>query len=336
MAPFLPSRKSYDLLVVIGFCDKHKVMELRHLRYFVGVAHHLNYSEASRRLHVAQPAISQAILDLEEELGVKLLLRTKRTVQLTKAGSAFLHEAEQILTHADEAGQIARRAARGETGSLGIGFFGSASSPFLPSLVQSYRKNFPDVQLQLYEMTPDQQLAAFDDGRIDLGFSRKLPPDRRAEFEEENVYIDKLGIALSSIHRLARQKVVHLKSLAAEPFVQFHRKGARTLFDEVISVCRRAGFSPRIVNEPDFMATVLTLVQSGLCVSIVPRCVASLKRPVVIRSIIPRSAQIPLCVAWRKSSENPAVTAFLEVLRASRAKIRKQMEKMIRQSNEAA
>jgi DNA-binding transcriptional LysR family regulator len=309
-------------------------MELRHLRYFVGVAHHLNYSEASRRLHVAQPAISQTILDLEEELGVKLLLRTKRTVQLTRAGSAFLDEAEQILTHAKEAGQIARRAARGETGSLGIGFFGTASGPFLPSLVQSYRQKFADVHLQLYEMTPDQQLAAFDDGRIDLGFSRKLPLDRRAEFEEENVYTDELGIALCRMHRLAGQKVVRLKSLASDPFVQFHRKGARTLFDEVIAVCRRAGFSPRIVNEPDFMATVLTLVESGLCVSIVPRCVASLKRPVLIRSIIPKSAQIPLCVVWRKSSHNPAVTAFLEILRASRPAIRKQMEKLICQSNE--
>jgi len=311
-------------------------MELRHLRYFVGVAHHLNYSEASRRLHVAQPAISQTILDLEEELEVKLLFRTKRTVQLTAAGTAFLHEAEKILRHAVEAAQVARRAARGEVGSLGIGFFGTASGPFLPSLVQSYRQKFPDVQLQLYEMTPDQQLAAFDDGRLDLGFSRKLPPDRRAEFEEENVYMDELGIALSPIHRLARQKIVRLKSLAGETFDQFHRKGSRSLFDEVISVCRRACFSPRIVNEADFMATVLTLVESGLCVSIVPRCVASLKRPLVIRSIIPKSARIPLCIAWRKSSGNPAVPAFLEIVRAARPKIRKQMENLIRQSNEAA
>ena len=219
---------------------------------------------------------------------------------------------------------------------MGIGFFGTASGPFLPSLVQSYRQKFPDVQLQLYEMTPDQQLAGFDDGRIDLGFSRRLPPNRRSEFEEENVYTDELGVALCLVHQFAGQKVVRLKSLAGEPFVQFHRKGARTLFDEVIAVCRRAGFSPRIVNEPDFMATVLTLVESGLCVSIVPRCVASLKRPLVIRSIIPKSTQIPLCVLWRKSSDNPAVHAFLEVLRAARPKIRKQMEKMIRQSNEAA
>jgi DNA-binding transcriptional LysR family regulator len=311
-------------------------MELRHLRYFVGVAHHLNYSEASRRLHVAQPAISQTILDLEEEVGARLLHRTKRSVELTAAGAAFLREAEQILVHANEAAQLARRAARGEVGSLGIGFFGTASAPFLPLLVCSYRRKFPDVQLRLYELTPDQQLDAFDEGRIDVGFTRKLPTDRRAEFEEENVYTDELGVALCRTHRLARQKVVRLKSLASEPFVQFHRKGARTLFDEVIAVCRRAGFSPRIVNEPDFMATVLTLVESGLCVSIVPRCVASLKRPLVIRSIIPKSARIPLCVVWRKSSDNPALTAFLEILRASRPAIRKQMGKLIRQSSEVA
>ena len=117
-------------------------MELRHLRYFVGVAHHLNYSEASRRLHVAQPAISQTILDLEDELGIKLLHRTKRTVQLTTAGAVFLREAEQILRHATEAAQLARRAAGGETGSLGIGFFGTASGPFLPSLVRGLAQIF--------------------------------------------------------------------------------------------------------------------------------------------------------------------------------------------------
>src|SRR5262249_18758757 len=156
------------------------------------------------------------------------------------------------------------RAGRGEIGALGIGFFGAASAPILPPLVRSYRRKFPDVQLHLYELNPDEQLAAFDDGRIDLGFSRKLPPDRRAEFEEEVVYTDELGIALPAAYPLARQKVVRLKALAGEPFVQFHRKGVRSLFDEAIAVCRRAGFSPRIVNEPDFMATLMTLVESGL------------------------------------------------------------------------
>jgi DNA-binding transcriptional LysR family regulator len=302
-------------------------MELRHLRYFVAVAQRLNYSEASRRLHVAQPAISQTILDLEEELGVRLLLRTKRSVQLTAAGTVFLREAEEILRRADEARRQAQRAARGEVGSLGIGFFGTAAAPILPALVQACRRKFPDLELQLHELNPDQQLAAFDDGRIDLGFSRPLPADRKLEFEEEVVYTDCLVVALPETHPFAKQKVVRLKSLAGEPFVQFHRKGAPGLFDEVMACCRRAGFSPRVVNEPNFMATVMTLVESGLGVSLIPRCVRTLNRvQVAIRPISPKSARIPLCVAWRKSAHNPAVAAFLDILKAATPAIRAQME----------
>lgn len=302
-------------------------MELRHLRYFAAVAQYLNYSEASRRLHVAQPAISQTILDLEEELDVKLLLRTKRSVQLTAAGITFLREAEDILHRSTEARRLAQRAARGEMGNLGIGFFGTASAPILPGLVQSFRRSFPNVELRLFEMNPDQQLAAFEEGRIDLGFSRPLPQDRRSDFEEEIVYIDQLVIALPMVHPLAKQKIIRLKSLASEPFVQFHRQGAPGLFDEVIGCCRRAGFSPRIVNEPNFMATVMTLVESGLGVSLIPWCVRTLNRPhVVVRPIAPKSARIPLCVAWPKSSHNPALEVFLNVLRAARPQIKTLME----------
>jgi DNA-binding transcriptional LysR family regulator len=110
-------------------------MELRHLRYFAAVAEHLNYSEASRRLHVAQAAISQTIFDLEEELGARLLLRTKRNVQLTAAGCIFLKEAEEILRRADRAARLVRRAASGELGTLHIGFLGPATSEFLPGTV---------------------------------------------------------------------------------------------------------------------------------------------------------------------------------------------------------
>jgi DNA-binding transcriptional LysR family regulator len=302
-------------------------MELRHLRYFVAVAHYLNYSESSRRLHVAQPAISQTILDLEDELDVKLLLRTKRSVQLTAAGTAFLREAEEILRRAHEAQQLAQRAARGEVGILGIGFFGTAFAPILPKLVQAYRRKFPNVELRLFELNPDQQLVAFDEGRIDLGFTRRLPSDRRAEFEEEVVYTDQLAIALPAAHPLARHKVIRLKSLASESFVQFHRNGAPGLFDEVIAVCRRAGFAPRIIHEPNLMATAMTLVESGLGVSLIPRCVRTLNRPqAVIRPIAPKSAPIPLCVIWRKSAHNPALGAFLDILRAATPAIRTQME----------
>lgn len=302
-------------------------MELRHLRYFVAVAQHLNYSEAARRLHVAQPAISQTILDLEDDLGVKLLLRTKRSVQLTAAGTTFLREAEAILRRSSEARRLAQRAARGEVGELGIGFFGAAAAPILPGLVQAFRRQFPDVELSLHELDPDQQLAAFDDGRIQLSFSRPLPAGRSAEFEQEVVYLDRLVIAVAETHRAAKQKVVQLKTLHGEPFVQFYRRGAPGLYDEVIRTCHRAGFSPRIVSEPNFMATVMTMVESGLGVSLIPRCVRSLNRVhVVTRAIAPKSAPIPLCVLWRKIETSPIVTAFLDILRLALGQIRAQME----------
>jgi DNA-binding transcriptional LysR family regulator len=301
-------------------------MELRHLRYFAAVAGHLNFSEASRRLHVAQPAISQTILDLEAELGVKLLLRTKRRVQLTVAGRLFWGEAAEILRRAGEAARLAQRAARGEVGRLHIGFFGSAAAPILPELVQTYRRHFPNVELQLFELNPDRQLAAFDDGRLDLAFSRPLPPDRAPDFHQETVYIDGLAIALPVGHPLAGQKLVSLKKLAAESFVQFHRQGAPGLYDEVLAACRRAGFSPRVISEPDFMATVMTLVESGLGVSLVPGIVKSLNRPrVVLRAITPKSADIPLCLVWRKSVENPALEAFVKIVRAAKPSLQRKM-----------
>ena len=223
-------------------------MELRHLRYFSAVTQYLNYSEASRRLHVAQAAISQTILDLEEELEARLLLRTKRSVQLTAAGSIFLKETEEILRRADQATRLVRRAARGEVGTLRIGFLGPATSEFLPALIQDYRSKYPDVELRLEHMTPDEQLAAFDEDKIDVGLSRSLPPERRPSFNESTIYTDYLIVALPGAHPLAKERAIKLKKLAGERFVLFNRLGAPSAFDQVIAICVGAGFSPHVVR----------------------------------------------------------------------------------------
>ena len=185
IAPACLSWKSYVALVLRVSRNKLLCkMELRHLRYFTAVAEHLNYSEASRRIHVAQPAISQTILDLEEELGVRLLLRDRRTVRLTAAGETFRREALDILRRNQEAVRLTKRASLGEIGQLRIGFFGAAMAAFLPGLVQEYYRRFPDVDLTLREMTSQQQLEAFDEGQLDVGFSRPLPAERSKEFHE--------------------------------------------------------------------------------------------------------------------------------------------------------
>ena len=135
-------------------------MELRHLRYFTAVVQWKTYREASRRLHVAQPAISQTVLDLEEELGLRLFSRAKRVTQLTPEGEAFYAEAVRTLAQAELAIETARRAARGEIGRLSIGFLGSATSAFLPELVRKFKATYPGVKLTLQELTPVQQDAA--------------------------------------------------------------------------------------------------------------------------------------------------------------------------------
>lgn len=302
-------------------------MELRHLRYFLSVAEHLNYSEASRRLHVAQPAISQTILDLEKELGVSLLLRTSRTVQLTAAGIAFLEEASEIVRRSESAKGAAQRAARGEIGALSIGYL-PCTGAILPDLIRTYRGRFPNVTIELHEMSHEQQLEAFDDKRINVGFLRSIPRERERDFNVELVYNDRLEIAMPSKHPLAKNKVIHLRDLATERFVEFHRQGAPGLFDEVIAVCRRAGFSPNIISEYDQMSSVMVFVESGLGVSVVPGCVGHLNNPgAILRPIKPASSRLPLCAVWSKSASAPVVDCFLEALRITKPAIRKIMER---------
>jgi len=310
-------------------------MELRHLRYFTAVAEHLNYSEASRRIHVAQPAISQTILDLEEELGVRLLLRDRRTVRLTAAGETFRREALEILRRNEEAVRLTKRASLGEVGQLRIGFFASAVAAFLPALVQEYHRRFPDVELTLLELTPTQQLGAFDEGRLDLGFSRPLPAERSREFHEELVYTEYLQLVLPSAHPLTRNLAgdgtIGIKRLSAERFVLLHRQRAPGLYDEVLAFCRRVGnFSPQVVNEPDRTSTVLLLVESGIGVSIVAGCVRHLVRaggPVVFYPFQPASAPVELRLTWRRGMpSSPTVEAFRELVQSRLEAIRTLME----------
>lgn len=302
-------------------------MELRHLRYFIAVAQHLNFSEAARRLHVAQPAISQTVLDLESELGVKLLLRTRPTLQLTAAGQTFEREAIEIVHRSERAILATQCTARGEVGCLGVGFLPSACVPILPGLIEAYRRRFPQVSFRLHEMTPAQQLKAFDEKRINLGFSRTFPPERAKEFNVEILYHDRLEIALPRKHPMAAENRIVLKNLSAESFVQFHRPGSPVLFDEVVATCRRAGFSPNIIQEPELLLEVMLLVESGLGISLVPGCARNLNHPnAVLRTLKPVSHPIPLCVIWPKSTQTPILDSFLEIVRSARPAIQKQME----------
>jgi DNA-binding transcriptional LysR family regulator len=301
-------------------------MELRHLRYFTAVVQWKGYREASRRLHIAQPAISQTIADLELELGLKLFSRAKRSAQLTPEGEVFYAEAVRTLAQAELAINTAKRAARGDIGKLSIGFLGSATYAFLPELVRTFKAQYPGVKLSLRELSPLQQELAFDNGLIDVGFTRTLKAERGRTLSSRHLYDDPL-MAVLPASRQVKAKRVHISDLANESFVLFPREEAPELFDTIISMCNDAGFSPRIENEPNIMQTVLSLVEAEEGVSIVPACVRNLRSDGVrFYRLQPDNVRVELIAAWKKETSSVVLRAFLDQINANASQIRKKAE----------
>jgi DNA-binding transcriptional LysR family regulator len=301
-------------------------MELRHLRYFTAVVQWKGYREASRRLHVAQPAISRTVVDLEDELGIKLFSRANRAAQLTPEGEIFYAEAVQSLARVDCAIQTAKRAAKGEIGKLSIGFLGSATSSFLPEIVRTFKAQYPGVRLTLQELTPVQQEAAFDKGLIDIGFTRTLTPEQSRAFSSRVLYCDPM-VAVFPVSREIKTKCVRISDLAKESFVLFHREGAPLLFDTITSMCNKAGFSPRVECEANMMQTVLTIVEAEQGISIVPACVRNLRCDgVQFYRLQPDDVRVELIAAWKKDAPPVTLLAFLDIIDAKASFIRKKAD----------
>lgn len=298
------------------------------MRTFATVARHLNFTAAAAELHVAQPAVSQTIRDLEAEMDVQLFQRTKRSVRLTAAGTVFLREVTRLLIEADDAVRAAQRAARGEVGKVVLGFMGPAVTPFLPLVVRTYRERYPDVELCLHEMMPTEQLRAFAAGRIDVGLTRPTGLDgERLWLQEELLYTDRVVAAVPEKHGLAKGAKLAVKKLGPEPLVVYEREGAPGLFDTIMATCRAAGVSPRVEHEPDLMTTVLTLVAAGSGIGLVPGCVATREAPgVVFKEITPASGDVPLVMSWGREADSPTLSAFVDVMRDLKPQICEQME----------
>lgn len=299
------------------------------MRTFAAVARQLNFTAAAVELRVAQPAVSQTIRDLEEEMGVRLFHRTKRSVRITAAGRTFRGEVDRLLADADAAVLATQRAARGEVGALSVGFMGPAMWPILPGMVKDYQDRYPGVELSLQELMPDRQIAAFREGRLDVGFSRSFGEPQLAELwlKEELIYTDRIVAAVPADHVLTKKRRITFKQLAAEDLVLYHRKGTPAMFDQIIEALRGAGVAPKVRYQPDQMMTVLTWVAAGAGIGLVPGCVARLAfAGVEFREITPSAGPLPLVMVHRRGDESPTVAAFVEQVRAQRSRLQKCME----------
>jgi DNA-binding transcriptional LysR family regulator len=300
-------------------------VELRYLLYFATVADEQSFTRAAEKLRIAQPAISQQIRTLEEELEVKLLLRTKRSVRLTAAGQVFLREAKEILKRVEQSRTHARRAAQGATGTLSIGCFGWTASLFLPELIHAYRTRYPAVRITLDEQLPREQLEALEAGRIDVGFTRSLPKAKASRFLQERVYRDRVVAALPARHALAGSREISLEQLADEDWVFLSRRTSPEVVDEFTLLCANAGFSPRIINEAARIQTVFTMIAAGIGVSVTPSYIRRFNPPgVTFVPIHPEPPPIDLVVARPLGEPPPTVAAFLDILRQQLPRIRRQ------------
>ncbi|MEU5881470.1 LysR substrate-binding domain-containing protein [Spirillospora sp. NPDC047279] len=300
-------------------------MDLRHLRYFVAVAEELHFGRAAERLHMAQPPLSQAIRQLESDLGVELLRRTTRRVGLTDAGRGYLARARGILAEVDDAAHEARRVAAGAVGHLAIGCVGSATYSLLPAISRGLARELPGVDFSFRgEMLVPDQVAALRAGEIDLALLR--PPIADPSFTVLPLRRDRLVVALPADHPLAGLPHAAITDLRDTDLI-VHSAGRRSvMYDVVVTLFRDAGVEPRIRHEVGETSTLVTLVAGGLGVAVVPEPVTALSlEGVVFRPLSRPEATVDLSLAHRTDRSEPHLTraaaAIAEIVPAVDASI---------------
>jgi DNA-binding transcriptional LysR family regulator len=247
-------------------------MELRHLHYFKVLAEELHFRKASEKLHIAQPALSRQIKELESELDVKLFDRNRRKVLLTPAGKYLYTKTNSWFKQIEEAKREAKKIQNMEVGNIRIGYVASAMHSVLPSFLVKIKKQHPQLQLSLAEMTTNDQLESIHNGSLEFGFVRCPIDDTLVS--QKTVFKENFALVLPAKHPLANKKITTLSVLKNESFIFFPRHYNPGYYDKTISMCYQAGFSPNIQYEGVGSYTLLQMVASGLGVTILPFSIA--------------------------------------------------------------
>ena len=298
-------------------------MELRQLKYFIAVAEELNFGRAAERVYLSQPALSQQISKLEQELEVALFHRTKRRVELTEAGKALLEGARQALLQIEQTVRTVREAGGVGSSRLRVGFPEYANHTPIVEILRTFQDRYPGVELEQHEwfllQHTIQLVGRLHNGALDVGFLL-LPVDDNALTHEHVLRIE-IVAAIPEAHPLAAEREVPMRALAGERLILFSRRFHPMHYDHVVACCREAGFVPDIVqkNEPQVYSgpTTYRMVASGAGIGIVVPPLAITSRPpgVVFRPLRGPTPTLDLVAAWRRNDPSPNLQAFLEVIR---------------------
>lgn len=299
--------------------------ELRQICYFIAVVQaDNNFSEAAKRLGIKQPPLSQRIQALEEllsthqkTLAVKLFDRSKRPIKLTEAGQAFLVEAQQALIHLNRAVSYARQASQGEIGRLIIGMNNSIANTILPEVVQEFQQRFPKVELELHEVTIQHEIQMLKNHQLDVIFQRSPSFEQNdPALSFQPILEEYFVVALPTTHALADQTKISLKALADDAII-LPSLDVLPFYEKVVTLCREAGFEPKINQTVTVtgVVTLLSLVAAGVGVSILPNHVQTLHREgVVYRSLQNAALNRQIAVVWRQEDSSIVLRQFLKVI----------------------
>ena len=287
-------------------------MELRHIRYFLAVAEERHFTRAAAKIGIGQPPLSQQIKDLEAEIGAPLFRRVPQGAELTAAGRAFLQAVSDMPLMADRATKAARRAARGETGSLRVGFTASSAfNPVVPGAIRAFRRAYADVELTLEEANSVRLAKGLRDGSLDAAFLRPGVAGSEA-FQLRLLSEEPMIVAIPAGHPVAAQPEVDLATLKEDPFLLFPRQSGPMLYDAVVGACRDAGFEPIVGQLAPQIGSVVNLVAAELGVSIVPASMNQLQvSGVAYRPITKPSPTARIALACRRGETSPVVRNFI-------------------------
>jgi len=286
------------------------MLEISQLRCFVAVGEELHFGRAALRLNMTQPPLSRQIRLLEHQVGTALLERTNRVVRFTAAGRAFFPEAARILRLAEEAATTSRRIAKGEKGSIAIGFTAAFGYGLLPGMVQRLHKRVPNISLVLKEMVTSEQLEALDAGQLDVGLMRPHPQQGGLE----TVLLGREALMLAIPEREAKRwpKEPTLSCLHEKPFISYSPYEASYFYHLVYSCLQREGVTPDIVDHVPQIHTMLALVDSGIGVALIPETASRLHfEGVVLRRMVMTPAKpVEMVFSYRKDNDNPILGIF--------------------------
>jgi DNA-binding transcriptional LysR family regulator len=293
-------------------------MELRHLRYFVGVGEEQHFGRAAKRLHVAQPALSRQIQDLERDLGFALFDRLPRGVRLNAAGKLFLTDARRILQDVEEAKLRAERIAHGKAGTLRIGIATAVSwHGLVVDAFRQFRRQQPDAELELHHLLSVHQVEAILSGRLDAGFAASLTPWDK-DLAHWEFAQDRMVLAVPKGHALTKQKGIRLRDLRNLPFVWFPRWVNPVIYDRMTGACARGGLSaPRIVQEATDRDTTLGLVQCRIGIAWMTESTRwHCPRGIDLLPVVDMNVRLPFNLIWKKDNTSPLLQKFVAQVEA--------------------